>query len=458
MTGQPLWPKVHEAARGPAGHPPPSTPRHGAGDRSSLVMSIPVSALIALFLLTTSRWGSYITVPGLVFYVGDIALGLALVQSLLILAGRNRAKLRAIVDGPLVILLSIALVAFALARLFAGGDVSLVALRDAAPYAYALLAITSFVLPAGQHRSWRPVIYGALVFHLLWSVALPRIPGFPWFMPVLGADAQVFALRPDFDATVLGLGAAFALQDLLVRARGTSRREVLALAAFATASVAGMASISTRAGLLAGFCALATVALTARHRRKRRLSSGRRLAAAGVLLALLVGAIAFTPAGQRVSEGFGGGSAAGTVNARQQVWTRIGDYVLRSPERTAVGVGFGRDFIVESGSAAALEGEYQNVRSPHNYVVGTLARLGVGGAMAVCLIIFLGWWLAWTALRQRPAPMTLLAALVALSMPVVGLLGVVLESPFGALPYFWALGQLAAQMSGRVSETAKTPA
>ena len=76
----------------------------------------------------------------------------------------------------------------------------------------------------------------------------------------------------------------------------------------------------------------------------------------------------------------GSSQAAGTVSVRQQVWADVISYVYRSPIRSAVGVGFGRDFIFESGTRDALEGGvYTNVRSPHNYIVGTLARLGVAG-------------------------------------------------------------------------------
>jgi hypothetical protein len=41
--------------------------------------------------------------------------------------------------------------------------------------------------------------------------------------------------------------------------------------------------------------------------------------------------------------------------------------------------------------------------------------------------------------------------LLALGVPVVAMLGVVLESPFGAVPYFWALGHLAATRQERLS-------
>ena len=43
----------------------------------------------------------------------------------------------------------------------------------------------------------------------------------------------------------------------------------------------------------------------------------------------------------------------------------------------------------------------------------------------------------------RAPTASVLAALLAISLPLVSMLGVVLESPFGAIPYFWALGQLA---------------
>jgi hypothetical protein len=41
-------------------------------------------------------------------------------------------------------------------------------------------------------------------------------------------------------------------------------------------------------------------------------------------------------------------------------------------------------------------------------------------------------------------PADVLAALVVIAIPVVAMFGVVLEAPFGAIPYFWAIGQLCA--------------
>jgi hypothetical protein len=48
-----------------------------------------------------------------------------------------------------------------------------------------------------------------------------------------------------------------------------------------------------------------------------------------------------------------------------------------------------------------------------------------------------------TKLRKRPAAdVDVLAALLVVGIPTASLVGVVMESPFGAIPYFWALGQL----------------
>jgi hypothetical protein len=46
-------------------------------------------------------------------------------------------------------------------------------------------------------------------------------------------------------------------------------------------------------------------------------------------------------------------------------------------------------------------------------------------------------------LTRNPGTTTTFAALALLALPVTALLGVVLESPFGAIPYFWALGHVA---------------
>lgn len=436
-------------------------PADRGSSRLGWLTAWPVPALLTLYLIAGGRWGSYVTYPGVPFYIADIGVGLALVQAVISLH-RRQTSLGALRDSPLVLLLVAALLCYAAVRFAFGLRISLVGLRDLAPYAYAIVAVLAFLIPARTGTGWRPLIYGTFVFHLLWVVVLSRFPGFPWQLPVLGADAQIFITRPDFDTMILGVGAAFALREfandraLLGRPRGVLLALFLALSCF------GIADADTRAGLLAGLFAISAV-IAAQLSRSRALystSRGRRSARAAAFVVVGIVAIsvlALTPSGSRLVAGFNDSSsgAHGTISARQKVWTRMGDYVLYEPKRTAVGVGFGRDFIDESGAGAALEGIYQNVRSPHNYVLGTLARLGVAGGLLVSVIIGVGVWLGMSQLRRDSEPMVVLAALLAISIPVVALLGVVLESPFGAIPYFWALGQLALAQQSQAGSTVK---
>jgi hypothetical protein len=418
-------------------------------------LAAPLIPMLALYLLATGRWGSYVSLPGLVVYVGDIVVGLAALQAVLALA-LGRASLRGLRRAPVCLLLSGAFVVYAAIRFVVQAEVSLLALRDLAPYGYAVVAVLTFLLPVRPRPAWRLATYAVLLFHLGWVVLVPRLSGYPWTLPVLGTDAQVFSARPDFDAAVLGISAALAVHDLLSRGRAGSRLTAVALLLFAGASVAGMLSLSTRAGLLAGMAVVGVAVVTGfRFHRLGSLWTAHRAAVitvSAVCGVVAVIGIAVSPAGARLGESFSGGAASGTVSARQTVWSQISRYVLAEPERAAVGVGFGRDFIAESGTTAALEGGvYSNVRSPHNYVLGTGARLGVGGALLAVMIMVAAGWAGFRSLRGDPDTLTALAAFVVIGIPVVALLGVVLESPFGAIPYFWAIGQLAVSHVRRVS-------
>lgn len=416
-----------------------------------------VSLLLCLYMIGTSRWGSYFGIPGAPFFIGDALFALALGQ-VAVHVSRNRSSLRALAQAPLVLLLVIALAGWAVLRMATGLDTSTTALRDFAPYAYALLAISAFLLPTRSESEWRGAIYGVLGFHATWLVGLPLVPGFPWNLPDLGNDAVLFVARPDFDSAVCGVAAALALHDVLHDAKPRRLWHTTLLLAFAAVNVYAMATLETRAGFLAGVFAMAAVAVTKfipGHDRQDGLAPRRRrwqLAVAFMAVIVSSAALLLTPTGTRIVQGIQSPSsqAHGTISVRQSVWNRVDLYVFRSAKRTAVGIGFGRNFIDESGSRNALEGEtFQNVRSPHNYVVGTLARLGVAGALLAMLIIVLGWGLAVSRLRRPCGAITTLAATLCLALPVIALLGVVFESPFGALAYFWAVGQLASQPVSR---------
>lgn len=414
--------------------------------------AVPVTFVLTLLLVCTSRWGSYLGPPGVPVYIGDVLVVLALVQVALVLR-RDRSPLRGLPDAPLVLLVSLAVLVAAALRFVAGRHLGIDALRDVAPYGYAVVALLAYLLPARGSDRVRRWIYAVLAVHAAWVVLLPHVPGFPWGLPVLGSDAVLLVARPDFDTAVLGVGLGLVLSDLL-RRPGLAGRERAGLAVLGVVSAYGILSGQTRAGFLAALAVLAAVVGTwlAGTTGRRPTGAGsrshrRRAVAVTATLLVVAAAVVATPIGSRLVQGFSSGSsqASGTVAVRREVWRQVGSYVLRDAQRTAVGVGFGPNFIAASGSRAALEGtEYTNVRSPHNYLLGTLARLGVGGALLVAVLLLLGWAVAVPALRASSDAVTVLAAGLAIALPVTALLGVVLESPFGALPWFWALGQLAA--------------
>lgn len=417
---------------------------------------VPILLVAVLYLTATGRWGSYVSLPGLPLFIADVLLASAVGTMLLAMRRSGvglRSFLRALSRAHLALLLCLTLLAWTAVRGLLGLQdfigTPLTALRDLAPYGYLVAAVVSFTLPAAASRLASGLVYGALSLHVVWVLGAPHLPGWPVSWPVLGG-AAIFNARPDFDATVLGIAVALALHRLLVGWRDLRAGWMAALVLFAGLNAYALTLTPSRAGLLAGLAAVGVVLVARASPLAVRAGQAvgpvvpRRVLIAGLVLLLAV--VSLSPAGQRAIEAFRGeqGLALGTVQAREAAWSGVFEYVTADAARTAVGVGFGPDFILDSGTSDALEGtQYENVRSPHNYLLGTLARLGVGGALLAMLIVCAGAALALGRLRRPVDEVTALAGLLVVSLPVTASLGVILESPFGAVPYFWAVGHLA---------------
>ena len=115
-----------------------------------------------------------------------------------------------------------------------------------------------------------------------------------------------------------------------------------------------------------------------------------------------------------------------------------------------VGVGFGPDFLYESHAAYYLLGpvvaDERSVRSPHNYYLGSWARIGLIGLGLIVGVTVSALRAAWRKRRDRDDLATF-AGLALTGFVTVALFGVMLESPFGAVPFFWALGILSPMRS-----------
>lgn len=420
-------------------------------------LAFPLTFVLTLYLLATSRWGSYAHLPGVPFYIGDAVLALAIVQ-LLFLVLRRRAVVSSWREMPWIVRLACLLLLWSIVRFVFRTHVGVVALRDFAPYAYAAAALGAYLLPVRRHDV-TAMIYTALTLHAAWFVAVDMRVLDPAELALGPAAARVFSTRPDIDGTVCAIAIAFALGHLLLARPARGGRWFSAwVAVFVAMNGYGVLSQHSRAGLGAAILAVGTVIAVwaARRSRSQRRAETWGVAVAIVFVAALVVAaiVTFTPPGQRLVETLSRapGESTGTLNARFYVYERVGSYLLDYPQRALFGVGFGPDFLFASGSQWVLEGTmYQNVRSPHNYVVGTWARLGLVGAVIAVLLLAASAWTGVKALFAGDGPATRLAALTVIAVPVPAMLGVVLESPFGALPYFWAVGQLGAAEVARRS-------
>ncbi|MFF2504008.1 O-antigen ligase family protein [Streptomyces sp. NPDC058067] len=411
-----------------------------SGQEPAAERQLIAGVVVVAVLLTGGRWISHMHVGPL--YIGDILLCAAFLHA--IGSRLSSQKRHGRVYGP-GILVALLLLAAGFRLLAVQGDVQTAA-RDAAPFVYVSIAYLSAgayqrVGDRGRERTVR-LIHGALLLHLGWMLVATLAPEFVATLPEVG-NTRVFEIRTDFDVAVLGVLAGLSI--LRLRRGRIWLHAPVAITALAT----GLAQVN-RAGLIS-CCACVLVAILIRAGRNGRLTVRAVLLGALAVLVVVV-VLPLSPAGQRllVLDGRAAASqkltegAEGTKRARLIAWERSVTYTLDDPVRSAVGVGFGPDFLQLSNADLPIA-RGMGVRSPHNYLITTFARLGfVGLTIVVALLASLLTIVIRTVPRGVPDELTSLCVLLVISLLIVSLLGVILESPFGAAPFFWAAGILLA--------------
>ncbi|WJZ65523.1 O-antigen ligase family protein [Kocuria rosea] len=324
--------------------------------------------------------------------------------------------------------------------------------RDLMPFIYMAVAFLSATTyskagPVGRAKTMC-LLWWALNGHLAWTLLVNLGLLSPKELPAIpGSAITVFTQRPDIDMAVLAITAALYVRRVIRnQQRGLS---TLGLGLCLMAVV----GFSSRAGLLAVLAAMALAylcTLAAIRRPGRKLNW---IMLAPVLLTAAVFVVPATDGGQRLLATVGietatqQRGAVGTAKARDQAWETIIEWTSADTTRALVGVGFGPNFLDESGAEAGLAGTtYEGVRSPHNWFVGVYARLGLlglGMTLFVVLSILLHTW----NIRRTVGGSELLTMSAAgvVAILIVATLGVVLESPFGAVPFWWFLGILSAE-------------
>lgn len=406
---------------------------------------------LTLFLLAASKWGSYLP-AGHPPYVADIVLGLLLWGRIALAA--NRAGTRASVEPVLWSGVAGLLVWAAITLAF--GSLSQNALRDAAPYFYAIAVFLVAPLPRSSERGVGRAITMALVFHAAWVTLVQLAPTTVLSTPTVGG-LHIFQLRTDFDSAACGLMATLALH------RALSGRRPMVNLVLAAWGVGLVLELNSRAGLLAFVVQLAVIVSLAPMRRRKTGGRDNRVVIAALVACVPIALVALSHSTsvQRITAVTGMSSTAatqtqvgaqGTFRARSQSWRLLVHYIEAQPRRNIAGVGFGPDFLHNSGAdLALLGGVNEEVRSPHNYLLNTWARLGLVGLGLVLVVIAAGVRLMLLVRRhsEELSDIDVLALLIVCSIPVAGVVGVILESPFGALPYFWALGHLSVRACER---------
>lgn len=407
------------------------------------------------WMLAASKWGSHVQIGP--FFVADILIGAALLYALVSYLAKPRRISGAsgeLVRGPhwaLALLFGWAVVRLPFSNIGPG----MTTLRDFAPYFYVGLGVVSGVAVYYSTERSRArtseILWWALMFHLAWMVFVAFAPSIAAMMPTPpGGKHQIFSVRNDAESAIIAVTVAVALHRWLDQ-RGT---RYLAIAAIA---LLPLFIIPSRAGLLGLFPAIVLVlAVFFGNEPEKRRIFRRHAVVAGVLpLVAMVSILIFgqTPAGNRLLATFdpsrstadGYAVASGTTQARANTWPAVVDYTMADTSRAIVGVGFGPDFLADSGASLLLMGSIAGrsgeVRSPHNYWVGTLARLGIIGAglavivaLAACIRIFRG------RRYLGRSELHFTAGAIVLAFLPAATFGVTFEAPFGAIPYYWAAG------------------
>jgi O-antigen ligase len=421
-----------------------------SGDARSAARPLVGTAAVVLMLATT-RWGSYIGASPL--FLTDLLVAGAVVRMLFTMGGTPQERQPGFTSPPGLLVLFLGYVGFRM--LFSGQYVlTQTWLRDGVPYLYGVLGLLSAAsvtraTPESRARTmtW---LWRALVFHLAWMAGVGLVGSVTSLqspLPFLGEG--LFTVRPDIDSAILGVTGG-----LLVRRLLTGQTRVWSVIGLGVV-VATMTTEATRAGFIALLaCAVVAFAYSYAATHDRLMRRAGILLAIPLVVAAVVQVVPATQAGARLLATVEPSSATtaeqegaiGTSHARRLVWHGVIDWTLTTQSRSVFGTGMGPDFLTESDTVQYLEGTtYENVRSPHDYFVGSFARLGfIGLGLLLVLVLRTLWQMVRHRRRIGEDELLTCVSLIAVGILVVASFGVVLEAPFGAVPFWWSVGILLA--------------
>jgi len=397
-----------------------------------------------------SRWGSYL--PSEPIFFSDLFIAILITSSIF-----SKSRVIRSVRFSLFVFLGFYL-SFQL--LIADWDQPIITMRDFMPYFYLtvapIMALRFISAPDEVQRTFGKLLEFCLLLHTFWCLSSFYIPNLSENLPLVSSaqGLHIFSIRPDFDASITSV---FIAMVMLGRINLISRSFQFPLLLL---SIIYIFSQNNRASFIS-FAILLVIAIQGRLKLVRNFDQRAffKLLVFSVFLISII-FIGQLSIGQKFLGTLSANSAnpsalagAGTASARLDAWENIFNYINSSPRRIAIGSGFGTDYLQDSGALRAMvnaeAGSRTNPRHPHNYWINSYARLGLVGFLLICLIMFSGLKMT-LKICKNPfgySDATLVSALLFIAIIPIASLGVVLESPFGAIAMSMSLGFILAEMN-----------
>lgn len=372
--------------------------------------------LVALFLsIATGRWGSWIGIPNTPLYFIDCILASACLLSIPTALKTKQFYL------PFSFLLFIYI---AFEFISSDGFSATIRLRDLAPFIYlSLVPFFSLVISKSNLRTIIVCLRYATLINATWSLAattglISQIS--------LGGVFQVPIFSTRWDQTGLALAIGVIAWSRFPTVQLPRNPLVLSLL-FLTAISQG-----SRAGLIA-------YAIGGLYVLTRKTDNGiiPKMKIFFVLIFLLISFFGFSfiktyaPANSalnRVNVQYTSLNQSNTVSARVNAQKLLIDYWLNSG-KILFGVGPGDEMIIKSGSLIYLSGS-PDVRSPHSWVVGLLCRFGIVG-----FLIWFFYPLRLLMSKRINGDFVADIKIILVAILFLAQFGVIIESPFGSIPF-----------------------
>jgi len=395
-----------------------------------------------------SRWGSYL--PREPFFFNDLFISILVLSFVL---SREKVIRKRKFTSFLIFFLYLVI-----KILFSSWDNVLLVLRDSIPYIYLvtapLIAIRILTANARIVRQLGKFMEWCIVGHAAWTIFSYYFPGLIKGLPVVSnsQELHIFSIRADFDAAIMSVLIAMVIMGQI---------SVIPIRLKIPLALLGSSYILLQ-GNRASFISFSILIFISLKYRLKKIKVFYAKAVATLIIVLLVSlgivGISQLAIGERfvgATRGFSQGATeiagSGTASARISAWNQVAQYVNSSPARIGFGIGFGTDYMQQSGALRALvnadQGSRTLPRQPHNYWLNTYARIGLLGMGILLILLTQTLKIVAKVLREptRYGVETLMSSLIFAALIPVATFGVVLESPFGALSLAMAIAFMLAE-------------